>query len=146
MKIKCEICGEYGYLQKLGNYYRVRHYNPQAQANNKYAFYYHKQTVAYAEAQLKALKSKGLCSSNLEHNVKSCGRDGKTNKPKTSTESKIKSGRSLVWLGHQPATLTTRVQIPATAPTTLERVPLPFKQVKTRLSRLGGFCVYGGLL
>ena len=25
-------------------------------------------------------------------------------------------GRSLVWLGHQPATLTTRVQIPATAP------------------------------
>jgi hypothetical protein len=29
---------------------------------------------------------------------------------------KNKSGCSLVWLGHQPATLTTRVRIPATAP------------------------------
>ena len=28
---------------------------------------------------------------------------------------RCKSGRSLVWLRHQPATLTTRVQIPATA-------------------------------
>ncbi len=30
-------------------------------------------------------------------------------------------GRSLVWLGHQPATLTTRVQIPAAAPFLLMR-------------------------
>ena len=36
---------------------------------------------------------------------------------KTMTNGALpESGRSLVWLGHQPATLTTRVQIPATAP------------------------------
>ncbi len=34
----------------------------------------------------------------------------------SSTENR--SGRSLVWLGHQPATLTTRVQIPVAAPKT----------------------------
>ena len=37
-------------------------------------------------------------------------------RPFYRTNSAHRSGRSLVWLGHQPATLTTRVQIPAAAP------------------------------
>ncbi len=41
------------------------------------------------------------CSSGLDQKLK-------------DLSSKL-SGRSLVWLGHQPPTLTTRVQIPATA-------------------------------
>jgi hypothetical protein len=116
MRIKCEVCGEYGYIQKLGNYYRVRHYSSEAREKGKYSFYYHKQTVGYAEEQLKALEPKDVCSSNLEHKGKSSVQEARILKPNSSIKSKKKSGCSLVWLGHQPATLTTRVRIPATAP------------------------------
>ena len=40
----------------------------------------------------------------------------KPNKSQASLVSQNNSGYSLVWLGHQPATLTTRVQIPVAAP------------------------------
>ena len=49
-----------GYLQQLKNYYRVRHYDAQAKEEGKYAFYYHKQTQAYAESQLKHIKAESF--------------------------------------------------------------------------------------
>jgi len=49
MRIKCEVCGEEGYLQKLKNYYRVRQYNSQAKAKGQYPFYYHQQSKAHEE-------------------------------------------------------------------------------------------------
>jgi hypothetical protein len=117
VRIKCEVCGEYGYLQQLKNYFRVRHYDAQAKAKGKYAFYYHKQTQAYAESQLKNIKAIDLNKlqqlKNLEHKSTTSVQGVQENKLETSSKS---SGCSLVWLGHQPATLTTRVQIPATAP------------------------------
>jgi hypothetical protein len=79
MRIKCEVCGEFGYLQKLGDYYRVRHYSSQAREKGKYSFYYHKQTIGFAEEQLKAVKSEA-CSSNLEHKKSNCVQE----KPKSS--------------------------------------------------------------
>ena len=47
---------------------------------------------------------------HIDHNI----HDHKLNVNGFFTENV--SGRSLVWLGHQPATLTTRVQISAAAP------------------------------
>ena len=114
MKIKCEICGKMGYLQQLKNYYRVRHYSPQLKAKGKYPFYYHQQSRAHAESQLKNIKvenfNKQKPKENCEH--QKCSTVQKNSQYLGSKS----SGCSLVWLGHQPATLTTRVQIPATAP------------------------------
>ena len=56
VRIKCEVCCEHGYLLKLKNYYRVRHYDTEARTKGEYAFYYHKQNQAYAENQLKVIK------------------------------------------------------------------------------------------
>jgi hypothetical protein len=94
----------------LGNYFRVRHYSGIDQNNGKSKFTYHQQSQDYALSQL-ASNRKGenfIEQSNIEQltigqkpNLKDLGLDS--------------SGRSLAWLGHQPPTLTTRVQIPATA-------------------------------
>ena len=51
MKIKCEVCKQEGYLQQLGNYFRIRHYEGKG-ANGKGKFYYHQQTPAYVKSQL----------------------------------------------------------------------------------------------
>ena len=51
MRIICEVCKVEGYLQQLGNYYRVRHYNGKAEYG-KSKFYYHQQSKEYAEQQL----------------------------------------------------------------------------------------------
>ena len=71
VRIKCQVCGEYGYLQQLKNYYQVRHYDAQAKAKGEYAFYYHKQTQAYAQAQLKNIKAENFnnckTAKSLEH-------------------------------------------------------------------------------
>jgi hypothetical protein len=46
MKIKCEICGNLGYLQHLSkNYYRVRHYL--GIVDGKLKFEFHKQSFQY---------------------------------------------------------------------------------------------------
>jgi hypothetical protein len=48
--------------------------------------------------------------------------------PQSSSNLENHGGRSLVWLGHQPPTLTTRVQIPATAPP-MERICIIFDRL-----------------
>ena len=51
MRIICEVCKQEGYLQQLGNYYRVRHYEGKAEYG-KSKFFYHQQSKEYAQAQL----------------------------------------------------------------------------------------------
>ena len=51
MRIICEVCNKVGYLQQLGNYYRVRHYDSKAKTKKKYPFYYHQQSPQWALAQ-----------------------------------------------------------------------------------------------
>ena len=51
MRIICEVCKQEGYLQQLGNYFRVRHYNGKAEYG-KSKFYYHQQSKEYAQQQL----------------------------------------------------------------------------------------------
>ena len=105
MKIKCEVCNQVGYLQQLGNYFRVRHYAGKNPDTDKAKFYYHQQTNEHALSQIHSKQtSKPIEQLNNTENLN------------LKDSSLISSGRSLVWLGHQPPTLTTRVQIPATAP------------------------------
>jgi hypothetical protein len=122
VKIECEVCHQVGYLQQLGNYFRVRHYAGIDKNTGKARFYYHQQTKEYAESQLAGMeKEENLQQSN---SIDQLNNHEHLN---LSNSSLISSGRSLVWLGHQPPTLTTRVQIPATAPNpkTLSEGPAP---------------------
>ena len=53
MKIKCEVCGNLGFLQHLSkNYYRVKHYL--GSVDGKLKFEYHKQSLAYVQIILGA--------------------------------------------------------------------------------------------
>jgi hypothetical protein len=104
MRIICEVCKESGYLQQLGNYFRVRHYAGKDKNTGK-ARFYHQQTKEYALSQM-----------NIKQTSKPIEQMNNTEHLNLKDLSLISSGRSLVWLGHQPPTLTTRVQIPATAP------------------------------
>ena len=100
MKITCEVCKQEGYLQRLGNYYRVRHYDNNARANGKYAFFYHKQTQEYAEALIRKTDE------NFNRNCENL--NGKTESSKLEQLNSVQngnlretslnsSGRSLVW-------------------------------------------------
>jgi hypothetical protein len=108
MKIVCEVCKVEGYLQHIGpNYYRVRHYA--GVENGKPKFEYHKQSLQYVQASLSTAEQSPIDPIDPETI------DLKLNS--SSSVSQNPSGCSLAWLGHQPPTLTTRVQIPATAST-----------------------------
>ena len=111
VRIICEVCKESGYLQQLGNYFRVRHYAGINPETGKAKFYYHQQSKEYAETQIDIVKKQG----NLlkQQTIEQLNNLDRSNLKDLSS---VSSGRSLVWLGHQPPTLTTRVQIPATAP------------------------------
>ena len=50
MRIICEICSQEGYLQQLGNYYRVRHYQGKIE-HSKGKFFYHQQTKDWVQSQ-----------------------------------------------------------------------------------------------
>ena len=73
MKIECEQCHQVGYLQTLGNYARIRHYD--RIIDGKSTFYYHQISKTYAERCLSDIKSKTESSSaqcisdqnNIEH-------------------------------------------------------------------------------
>ena len=112
MRIICEVCQQEGYIQKLGNYYRCRHYAGKDPKTGKARFYYHQQSKEYAESQLAGIE-KGENLNQKSNTIEQLNNHEHLN---LSNSSLISSGRSLVWLGHQPPTLTTRVQIPATAP------------------------------
>ena len=73
MKTECEQCHQVGYLQILGNYARVRHYDKIK--DGKSTFYYHQISKTYSERCLSDIKSKTESSSaqcisgqnNIEH-------------------------------------------------------------------------------
>ncbi len=110
MKIECEVCHDIGYLQQLGNYYRIRHYQGIDKTAGKSKFYYHPQSKQYI---LSILRETDKAENFIVKDVMVKCSSGLDQKLQDLTSKS--SGRSLVWLGHQPPTLTTRVQIPATA-------------------------------
>ena len=69
MRIICEVCKQEGYLQQLGNYFRVRHYKGKVEYG-KSKFFYHQQSKKYVEEQLGKSTSlnsqKGLIE--IQHN------------------------------------------------------------------------------
>ena len=109
--IRCELCNTNGMLQMFFNsnnevrYARIRHYIGVNPNTGKSRFVYHRQTLEYVQSILKQDNT-----DHIDHDI----HDQKLNVNGSFTENV--SGRSLVWLGHQPATLTTRVQISAAAP------------------------------
>jgi hypothetical protein len=56
MRIICEVCKQEAYIQKLGNYYRCRHYVGKDSKTGKAKFYYHPQSKGYAETQIALIK------------------------------------------------------------------------------------------
>jgi hypothetical protein len=59
VRIVCQICSQEGYLQQLGNYFRVRHYASISPETGKAKFYYHQQIKEYAETQLAIIEKHG---------------------------------------------------------------------------------------
>jgi hypothetical protein len=83
VKIECQVCHQIGYLQQLGNYFRVRHYAGKNIETGKAKFYYHQQTREYALTQIETkLTSIDQLTNNEHLNL--------------SISSLISSGRSLV--------------------------------------------------
>ena len=102
----CEVCNCKGMLQILTkNYARVRHYV--RLENGKPVFQYHRNSIEYINRILES-KSRNPDLTNDQHSI-----DQKVDNSNLNNQNS--SGRSPAWLGHQPPTLTTRVQIPATA-------------------------------
>ncbi len=103
MRIMCEVCKVEGYLQQLGNYYRVRHYEGKGE-NGKGKFYYHQQTREYVEKHLNSKVSN-------ETNVKGAiGQSGQVSVQESIDPDKLKlsleygnskCGRRLVWFRTQ---------------------------------------------
>jgi hypothetical protein len=110
VKIKCEVCKIEGYLQQLGNYFRVRHYAGIG-ANGKSKFYYHQQSKDYALSQI-AINRKGENfieePSDIVKNETEClGIEQLTigQELNLKDSSLISSGRRLAGLGHKPSKL-----------------------------------------
>ena len=49
MRIICEVCKQEGYLQQLGNYFRVKHYQGKSECGRS-KFFYHQQSLVYVKA------------------------------------------------------------------------------------------------
>ena len=152
-RIQCPVCGKEGVLQwketitkAKGKTYRYR---------KLYVYHWDSKKPKWCYLRKEHLEELGITKNNLtqkrEHLTQS---DTQTSnnleKPKSSsfyrTNSALSCGRSLVWLGHQPATLTTRVQIPAAAPLRSLKISLPLKVGRiaqdnpSNVFALGSFC------
>ena len=68
VRIICQVCSQEGYLQQLGNYFRVRHYAGINPETGKAKFYYHQQSKEHAETQL-ALKNTDEKLRNQPNNI-----------------------------------------------------------------------------
>jgi hypothetical protein len=131
VKIMCEQCQTEGMVQRISNnYYRIRHYDKMNPTTKKPLFIYHKNSKQYIEKQL-ALKGESISKhksgkdKNIDHNVNTFDLvkdniDPDTFKNRSNSENK--SGLCIAWLVHQLPKLTTRVQIPETAPISLRAV------------------------
>jgi hypothetical protein len=114
MKIECEQGHERGYLQQLGNYFRVRHYQGIDKNSGKSKFYYHQQTPDYASTQI-ALNRKGenfIADSNNIGQIKAEYKEIEHLNTVQELNLKISSlnqqnigGRRLAGLGHKPSKL-----------------------------------------
>jgi hypothetical protein len=129
MKIKCVKlecqCKKMGlaqlFLNKEGNikYARIRHYSHINAETHKPQFTYCK--IEDIEALKTLLKSQGISLSTEKAESGQLGQCTNTKvcdlvSHENSSILENKGGRSLAWLGHQVPNLTTRVQIPVTAP------------------------------
>ena len=86
-------------MQRLRNYYRVRHYDNTARTNGKYAFFYHRQSKPYAEALSRNAETlirnaENLSSKTEASKFEQLNTVQQQNLRETSLNS---SGRSLVW-------------------------------------------------
>ncbi len=118
LRAKCSICKLIGSIQLFLNrngavtYARTRHYSHLDKDSKKPRFTYCK--IENLKALETLIKSQGI-SLSVKADTGQVGQ-AQNHDQHLSNSSLKSSGRSLVWLGHQPPTLTTRVQIPATAP------------------------------
>jgi hypothetical protein len=103
MKIECEVCHALGYLQKLGNYYRVRHYQDLGKETGKSRFFYHQQSKEYALRQIALLNSRENFIEETSNIGESETEGGKIEHLTTSSSlnqlnsGSDSSGRRLVW-------------------------------------------------
>ena len=89
MKIECEVCHVVGYLQQLGNYYRIRHYQGIDKVTGKSKFFYHPQSREYALCQIDKV--------NVENfkTVNSTFKDSEADHNNTEIKAKCSSGLDL---------------------------------------------------
>ena len=110
VKIECEKCHVIGYLQQLGNYYRVRHYEGISDSTGKSTFSYHQQGKEYALSQLALLRKgaenfKGntanIKETEAEHSnpkmMEKCSRGLEPKLRDSSLNQQTEGGRSLAW-------------------------------------------------
>jgi hypothetical protein len=67
MRILCDVCHQERCLQKLVNYYGVKHYNSELKAKGIFPFHHHQQTKAHAETQLKNIKAENFNNSKMSN-------------------------------------------------------------------------------
>jgi hypothetical protein len=108
VKLKCQVCGKEGLLQRVGkSYCRIRHYLGIDHLTKKPKFSYCQQSLEYVEAQLRILNGKDLFQSNQSNIATGCIDPELDQKPLTlrsqlSSEPQSNSCRgSLAWLGRQ---------------------------------------------
>ena len=106
MKIECEQCHKVGYLQQLGNYFRVRHYEGINPNTGKSKFYYHQQSRDWAQKQA-AISKDFTNASNLGQD---CGQPVQGFIDPDTLKLSLKyglnnGGRRLVGLGLKPSKL-----------------------------------------
>ena len=104
MRIICEVCKQEGYLQQLGNYYRIRHYIGKGESG-KGKFSYHQQNKEWVQNQLSNKDSTDdqlntTAGQNSLLSVQNASQ-GDCNNLKLSLDNgnthKIECGRRLVW-------------------------------------------------
>jgi hypothetical protein len=127
LRFECEVCNKIASIQVFYNksgavkYARSRHYL--SMINGKPQFQYHQQSLEYIERKLNEMpKEENSSFINSGHIEQVLNVD--PNKIRNSSNLENTCGRSLAWLGHQVPNLTTRVQIPVTAPLSFCFVPL----------------------
>ena len=106
MKIECEQCHQVGYLQQLGNYFRIRHYEGINPDTGKGRFYYHQQSRDWVQEHLSGTKD----STNASINDQVSGQSIQGFIDPDTLKSTLKygnnqSGRRLVGLGLKPSKL-----------------------------------------
>ena len=118
IKAECPSCKSIGSVQLFLNrngavtYARTRHYSHIDKDSKRPQFTYCR--ISDLEALQTLIKSQGISLSVNKADIGQIGQE-QIHDQRLKELSPKSCGRSLVWLGHQPPTLTTRVQIPATA-------------------------------